>query len=81
MTEIIWIFVWLLTAYLVGQVAYAKGRKDKWVELSRDYICIHKTCSVRQNEKKPKKFRAQIKKNLDNRSKKKYNKKSYNATK
>ena len=76
MSQIIWVFVWLVTAYLVGQVAYAKGRKDKWDELSKEYICFHKSVIVCREKKEEK-----TKKHIDNRSKKKYNKKSYSNSK
>lgn len=76
MSQIIWVFVWLVTAYLVGQVAYSKGRKDKWEELSKEYICLHKSVIVCLEKKEEK-----TNKNIDNRSKKKYNKKSYSNSK
>lgn len=72
-----WAFVGLLLAYLVGQVAYERGRKDKWEELTRDYICIHKTCIMVRDEEKSRKSSKKLDKKLDNRSKKKYNRNSY----
>lgn len=76
MSQIIWVFVWLVTAYLVGQVAYAKGRKDKWEELSREYICLHKSVIICHEKKEEK-----ANKRLDNKRKKKYNKESYRKSK
>lgn len=89
MTQIIWMFVGLLLAYLVGQVAYEKGRKDKWEEMSKEYICLHKSVIVIKNENKTenqtekagKSKKEKSKKNLDNRRKNKYNKKSYSSKK
>lgn len=73
MQTMIWVFVWLLTAYLVGKLAYVRGRRDKWEELSKDYICIHKSVSVKPTEKIiVRKFRARAsKKRLDKRRLKK----------
>ena len=64
---LVWVSVWLLTAYLVGNLAYVRGRRDKWEELSKEYICIHKSVSVKPKEKViVRKFRARkSKKRLD----------------
>ena len=51
----IWVFVWLIMAYLIGQLAYRKGRQDKWEELSTDYICIHKSVGITPLAKRGKK--------------------------
>lgn len=42
--DLIWVFliVWATTAYLVARVAYAQGMRDKWEEVTKDYICLHK---------------------------------------
>jgi hypothetical protein len=54
-----------IMCYLIGIVAYNEGRKSKWEEMSREYICIHKSVCIQQCEpKKP----------LDKHKKKKYNK-------
>lgn len=41
MQVILWTLAFLLMAYLIGQLAYRKGRQDKWEEISKDYICLH----------------------------------------
>lgn len=52
---ILWdIFVWAVMAYLIGTVAYNKGRKDKWEEMCREYICIHKSVCVQKVQKRRK---------------------------
>lgn len=70
----IWAFVWLVMAYLIGQLAYRKGRQDKWEEMSTDYICIHKTVGVSPLAKRGKKPVKKAKKPLDKKDKKRYNK-------
>lgn len=75
MQTAIWVFVWLLTAYLVGNLAYVRGRRDKWEELSKDYICIHKSVSVKPADRKNKIKKTN--KRLDKKRLKRYNKSSY----
>ena len=70
----IWVFVWLIMAYLIGQLAYRKGRQDKWEELSTDYICIHKSVGITPLAKRGKKAGIRAKKPLDKKPKKRYNK-------
>ena len=41
------LFVWAIMVYLVGCVAYNEGRKSKWEEMSREYICIHKSVCIK----------------------------------
>ena len=78
MQTVIWVFIWLMMAYLIGQLAYRKGRQDKWEEMSSDYICIHKSVCVSPNDKKRReKTRKRAKKTLDKKHKKRYNKTSY----
>ena len=56
MTFMFEMFLWAVMVYLVGQVAYTKGRKDKWEEMCREYICIHKSVCIREiDRKKPEK--------------------------
>lgn len=67
---IIWqLFCWAVMVYLVGRVAYNEGRKAKWEEMCKEYICIHKSVCIKPCEKGQK--------TLDKISKKKYNKKAY----
>ena len=86
MQTVIWVFIWLMMAYLIGQLAYRKGRQDKWEEMSSDYICIHKSVCVSPNDKKTREKRREkrlektqkrAKKTLDKKHKKRYNKTSY----
>lgn len=66
---IIWeFFCWAVMVYLVGELAYKEGRKSKWEEMSREYICIHKSCLITHNN---------TKKWLDKDKKKRYNKSAY----
>lgn len=44
------LFVWAVMAYLVGRVAYNEGRKSKWEEMSREYICIHKSVCIKETK-------------------------------
>ena len=48
--EILGFFVLALLCYLIGKVAYNEGRKSKWEEMSRDYICIHKSVLIQPNK-------------------------------
>lgn len=59
----------LIMAYLIGQVAYREGRKSKWEEMCKEYICIHKSVCIKPCEKGQK--------TIDKCSKNKYNKKAY----
>lgn len=67
METIWWLFCWVMMAYLVGKVSYQEGRKSKWEEMSKEYICIHKSVLITHN----------LKKTLDKPVKKRYNKTSY----
>lgn len=49
------LFVWAVMVYLVGRVAYNEGRKSKWEEMSREYICIHKSVCIKEAKIKKKK--------------------------
>lgn len=74
--EIIWwMFCWAIMVYLVGRVAFQEGRKSKWEEISREYICIHKTVFITHSTQK------EVKKTLDKKVKKRYNKASYKKVK
>lgn len=67
---LIWqIFCWAVMVYLVGRVAYNEGRKSKWEEMCKEYICIHKSVCVKPCKKEQK--------TIDKCSKNKYNKKAY----
>lgn len=66
----------LIMAYLIGQVAYREGRKSKWEEMCREYICLHKSVIICHEKKEEK-----ANKRLDNKRKKKYNKESYRKSK
>lgn len=59
----------LIMAYLIGQVAYREGRKSKWEEMCKEYICIHKSVCIKHCEKEHK--------TIDKCCKNKYNKKAY----
>ena len=59
----------LIMAYLIGQVAYREGRKSKWEEMCKEYICIHKSVCIKPCKKEQK--------TIDKCSKNKYNKKAY----
>lgn len=56
------LFVLALLCYLIGKVAYDEGRRDKWEEISKCYIVLHKSVLIQPT--KP----------LDKRNKKKYHK-------
>lgn len=85
MQVILWTLAFLLMAYLIGQLAYRKGRQDKWEEISKDYICLHKGVVVsrvkvrkkiaKDIQRAEKRCRARKRKqNLDKIVKKRYNK-------
>lgn len=61
-----------IMAYLIGQVAYREGRKSKWEEMCREYICIHKSVCIRTCERTER-----TEKTLDKKNKKRYNVKAY----
>lgn len=63
----------LIMAYLIGQVAYREGRKSKWEEMCKEYICIHKSVCIKPCEK--------TEKPLDKTKKKRYNVKAYRQQK
>lgn len=46
MTAILLLF-WGMISYLACRVAYNQGRKDKWEEMAKDYICFHKSVKVK----------------------------------
>ena len=53
--KIVWdLFIWAVMVYLVYKVAYNDGRKSKWEEMCRDYICIHKSVCIKSYGKRPK---------------------------
>lgn len=54
------LIMWGIAGYLACRVAYNQGRKDKWEEISREYIVLHKSVLIQPN--KP----------LDKRNKKRY---------
>ena len=57
------LFVWAIMVYLVGCVAYNEGRKSKWEEMSREYICIHKSVCIKETKiKKEKTIKNPLKK-------------------
>ena len=39
--------LWGIAGYLACRVAYNQGRKDKWEEIARDYICFHKSVNIK----------------------------------
>lgn len=39
--------MWGIAGYLACRVAYNQGRKDKWDEIARDYICFHKSVKIK----------------------------------
>ena len=39
--------LWAFIGYLACRVAYNQGRKDKWEEMARDYICFHKSVKIK----------------------------------
>lgn len=39
--------MWCIAGYLACRVAYSQGRKDKWEEVARDYICFHKSVKIK----------------------------------
>ena len=70
MTVVLFIF-WGMISYLACRVAYIQGRKDKWEDMSRNYICIHKDVKIRPTidwarEEKP--FKKNSKKHLTKRA-------------
>lgn len=70
-----WMFCWAMMCYLVGRVAFQEGRKSKWEEMSREYICIHKSVFITYPNQNG------VKKTLDKKVKKRYNKSSYKKLK
>lgn len=46
MTVLLFI-LWGIAGYLACRVAYNQGRKDKWNEIARDYICFHKSVNIK----------------------------------
>lgn len=81
MQVILWTLAFLLMAYLIGQLAYRKGRQEIWEEISKDYICLHKSVlitSVKVKDKiikDEKRYRRRKRKEtLDRKIKKRYNK-------
>lgn len=59
--QIVLFIFWGIISYLACRVAYTQGRKDKWEEIARDYICFHKSVRIKplvvtvsyEREKKP----------------------------
>lgn len=51
------LFIWLcaIIGYLSCNVAYNQGRKSKWEEMCKEYICIHKSVCIQEvkKDKKP----------------------------
>lgn len=41
------LIMWGIAGYLACRVAYNQGRKDKWEEIARDYICFHKSVKIK----------------------------------
>jgi len=41
-TGMIMFVCWLVISYLACRIAYNQGRKDKWEDMSKNYICFHK---------------------------------------
>lgn len=41
------LFFWGMISYLACRVAYTQGRKDKWEEIAKEYICFHKSVKVK----------------------------------
>lgn len=39
--------LWGIAGYLACRVAYNQGRKDKWNEIAKDYICFHKSVNIK----------------------------------
>ena len=85
---VFWLVVLALVLYFSGQVAYARGRKDKWEEMCKDYICIHKSVCIipvvkengsdKKEVKKEPKVKKITQKKLDKKPQKIYNRKTYN---
>ena len=64
MTVVLFIF-WAMASYLACRVAYIQGRTDKWREMSRYYICLHKSVLIKRGWDEPKfKKKKQAKKHL-----------------
>lgn len=38
---------WVVISYLACRIAYNQGRKDKWADMSKNYICIHKDVKIK----------------------------------
>ena len=47
MTVVLFIF-WGMISYLACRVAYIQGRASKWEEMSRDYLCLHKSVIIKK---------------------------------
>lgn len=38
---------WVVITYMACRIAYNQGRKDKWIDMSKNYICIHKDVKIK----------------------------------
>lgn len=46
-TGMIMFVCWVVISYLACRIAYNQGRKDKWTDMSKNYICIHKDVKIK----------------------------------
>lgn len=58
---------WVVISYLACRIAYNQGRKDKWEDMSKNYICFHKDVKFKpyidwEKENKGKKHLTNVKK-------------------
>ena len=52
MTVVLFIF-WGMISYLACRVAYVQGRTSKWQEISKEYICLHKSVLIKREWEQP----------------------------
>lgn len=46
-TGMVMFVCWVVISYLACRIAYNQGRKDKWEDMSKNYICIHKDVKIK----------------------------------
>lgn len=46
-TGMVMFVCWIVISYLACRIAYNQGWKDKWVDMSKNYICIHKDIKIK----------------------------------
>jgi len=39
---------WVIISYLACRIAYNQGRASKWLEISREYLVLHKSVLIKR---------------------------------